>query len=273
MSIILNTYKAKEVMEGAGVLVNRVFGYYETKEFDPFLMLDYFETDTDTESPGFPWHPHKGMETISYFLRGGGEHQDSMGNKGVIGAGELQWMSAASGVMHQELPVRTKGGYQGFQFWVNLPASQKLKDPSYQYIKKGEMKSSIVDGVEVKVISGSYNNVLGPIIKDDLGITMLHVIMEPNTTFKTTRDSNKHGFLFIFEGHGTLNKKDIKEKTAYTLGSGELVLESKDKKVQFIYAEGTPLREPIAWRGPIVMNTQDELLETFRDLQNGTFGK
>jgi redox-sensitive bicupin YhaK (pirin superfamily) len=171
MSMILNKFKPKQVTEGAGVELNRVFGYYETKEFDPFLMLDYFDVHIDPDetyqTPGFPWHPHKGMETISYFLRGGGQHQDSMGNKGIISQGELQWMSAGRGIFHQEMPLAAPDGIQGFQFWVNLPASRKLKKPEYQYIKKGQMKSLKSLGAEVKVISGSYKDIQGPIDKND----------------------------------------------------------------------------------------------------------
>lgn len=275
MSMIIKQYKPQQVMEGAGVMVNRVFGHNETSEFDPFLMLDYFdvhmEPGQDYESPGFPWHPHKGMETISYFLRGGAEHQDSMGNKGVISEGELQWMSAGKGILHQEMPVPAPDGAQGFQFWVNLPASQKLKKPEYQYIKKGEMKSLKSNNIEAKVISGNYEGIRGPVDKDDLGITMLHVILEPGGEAQVIRADDKQGFLFLFEGEGTLGQENISEVNAYTLAPGKEVFKAGDKKVQFIFAEGKPLKEPIAWRGPIVMNTSQELMETFRDLENDRF--
>ena len=273
MSIILKTYKAKEVMEGAGVLVNRVFGYYEVKDFDPFLMLDFFSTDKETNSPGFPWHPHKGIETISYFTKGAGAHEDSMGNKGTINAGELQWMSAGRGVMHQELPAKSPNGYQGFQFWVNMPAAEKLNKPSYQYIKKGEMKSVFGKGYEVRVIAGNYENVLGPIDKADRGITMLHVLLDKDSEINIQRQSGKTAFLFSFEGQGLLDEQPLNSKTAYTLNQGTFDVKTTEEKLEFIYAEGTPLNEPIAWRGPIVMNTQQELIETFADLRNNTFIK
>lgn len=275
MSMIRKKYSPLEVTEGAGVLVNRVFGYNETKEFDPFLMLDYFDVDLDpgqsTESPGFPWHPHKGMETISYFLRGGAEHQDSIGNKGIISEGELQWMSAGRGIFHQEMPVVSPYGVQGFQFWVNLPASEKLKKPDYQYIHKGEMHSLISPEAEVKVISGSYKGIEGPIRKDNLGITMLHVLLEPGGEAVIERDPDCQGFLFVFEGNGFLGRDELCAVNAYTLAAGKEVFRAGDQKVQFIYAQGKPLKEAIAWRGPIVMNTQQEVIKTFRDLENGTF--
>ncbi len=199
MSIIIDRYQAQQVMEGAGVMVNRVFGHDETKEFDPFLMLDYFSEPEEKELPGFPWHPHKGMETISYFLRGSGEHQDSMGNKGVIGAGELQWMSAGRGIMHQEMPASSPDGIQGFQFWVNLPAADKLKEPDYQYIRRGEMKTVVDEGVAVKVIAGRFRGKTGPIDKSERGIEMYHVILEPGSKMQLTRSGGKQGFVFILK--------------------------------------------------------------------------
>lgn len=270
MSIIKNIYKAKQVREGAGVIVNRVFGYYEKEDFDPFLMLDYFETNGPTNSPGFPWHPHKGIETISYFLKGAGLHEDSMGNKGEIGPGELQWMTAGKGIYHQEMPKSSENGYQGFQFWVNLPQKEKLVEPSYKYIKKGEMKSFEDDGVIVRVISGDYKGIKGPIDKSNLGITMLHVSLEEGTSIELTREKGKEGYIFVFEGTGSFNKEDVDTYTAYTLHEGTFNVNA-DTNMQFIYAEGTPLKEPIYWKGPIVMNTREEIEETFKDLHEGTF--
>lgn len=270
MSIIKNVYRAKQVREGAGVIVNRVFGYYEKEDFDPFLMLDYFETEGPTSSPGFPWHPHKGIETITYFLRGSGLHEDSMGNKGEIGPGELQWMTAGKGIYHQEMPKSGENGYQGFQFWVNLPQKEKLVTPSYKYIKKGEMKAHIENGSTVNVISGNYKGVIGPIDKSNLGITMLHIILQKGSTLDLTRENNKDGYIFVFEGFGKLNENKIDNKVAYTLNEGKLTVKA-ESNMQFIFAEGKPLKESIAWKGPIVMNTREEIEETFRDLQDGTF--
>lgn len=271
MSIILDTYRAKEVREGAGVIVNRVFGYYEVPKFDPFLMLDYFVQEGASDSPGFPWHPHKGIETITYFLRGAGQHEDSLGNKGTIAAGELQWMSAGKGIMHQEMPVKSEDGYQGFQFWVNLPASKKLKEPEYQYIKAGTMQDYTFDGGEVKVIAGRYKDVNGPIDKSDLGIQMYHVTLEPGQNVELNRTEGRNGYAFVFEGDGTFGSDLVEAVTAYTLDSGTFSVTAGNEGLQMIFAEGKPLDEPIAWHGPVVMNTREELVQTFKDIEDGTF--
>ena len=272
MSKILEVFPMKEVREGGGVIVNRVFGYGQTKQFDPFLMLDYFETDSKELGNGFPWHPHKGIETISYMLRGQIEHEDSIGNKDVISAGELQWMTAGRGILHQEMPKPSEDGYQGFQFWVNLPKSEKLTEPKYRDIKQGGMKSFIADGYKVNVIAGEYQGVKGPIDKSNLGISMLHFIVDNNQTIQINRAVNKQGYIFIFKGSGKLNGEIVTEYNAYTLDEGEFILELSDE-AEFIFAEGTPLKEPIAWYGPIVMNTNEEIKETLKDLENSTFIK
>ncbi len=270
MSKILNQYKAKEVMEGGGTKVNRVFGYGQTKTFDPFLMLDYFETDSNEPSKGFPWHPHKGIETITYMLRGNIEHQDTLGNKDVIGPGELQWMTAGRGIMHQETPLPAKDGFQGFQFWVNLKSTDKLTEPKYQDIKKGQMKSYKDNGLEIKVISGSYKGVIGPIQKPSLGINMYHVILEQGFDFAFQRDISKQGYIFLFKGEGVLNNDHVTKKVAYALDHGDYTYHANED-TEFIFAEGVPLQEPIAWYGPVVMNTREELEQTFDDIRNNRF--
>ena len=269
MSIIKKAYRAKQVREGAGVIVNRVFGYYETPDFDPFLMLDYWNNPSSDPSPGFPWHPHKGIETITYNLKGKEKHEDNFGNKGVIDEGELQWMSAGKGIYHQETPLPSENGSEGFQFWLNLPRKNKLKDPDYKYIKKGEMKI-VKENNEVRVISGEYKNVKGPIDRSNLGVTMLHVLLDEDQSIELTRDSNKNGYIFVFQGNALLDNGRITANTAYTLNEGTFII-TATTKTEFIYAEGIPLNEPIAWKGPIVMNTQEEIMETFRDLRDGTF--
>ncbi|MBN2878831.1 MAG: pirin family protein [Clostridia bacterium] len=270
MSIILNRYKAKQVVEGGGVVVNRVFGNNETKEFDPFLMLDYFKEDKNRDLPGFPWHPHKGMETITYLLKGSGEHEDSIGSKGVISAGELQWMSAGKGIMHQEMLKTDSDGIQGFQFWINLKSTEKNKSPEYQYIRKGEMKQVNEAGSTVNIISGEYKGQNGPIDKSDKGITLLHVILEEGAEISLSRDKDKQGFIFVFEGSGKVADKNTDEMTAYTLAGGELKVKAQNK-MQFIYAEGTPLNEPIFWYGPVVMNTREEIIQAFTDIETNNF--
>jgi redox-sensitive bicupin YhaK (pirin superfamily) len=268
--MIIKKYPAKKVSEGAGVIVNRVFGYGNTKEFDPFLMLDYFNEKANKTSKGFPWHPHKGIETISYFLRGSGLHEDSLGNKVTIKAGELQWMSAGKGIMHQEMPDTTKNGVEGFQFWVNMPAKFKLNNPTYDFIKKDEMKSYTTDGTKVNVIAGIFKGIKGPINKEEQGITMLHIILAKTQEISLSRTKNKQGFIYVFKGKGSLNNENIHIGNAYTLSEGMITIKS-NKYLEFIYAEGTPLNEPIAWYGPIVMNTNEEIKETLQAINDGTF--
>jgi redox-sensitive bicupin YhaK (pirin superfamily) len=193
-----------------------------------------------------------------------------MGNKGEIGPGELQWMTSGKGIYHQEMPKASDVGYQGFQFWVNLPRKEKLVEPSYKYITKDKMKSYNKDGVKVDVISGNYKNIVGPIDKSKLGISMFHVSLEKGASIELTREKFKEGYIFVFEGVGALGKDIVELYNAYTLFEGEFLIEAKSK-MQFIFAEGTPLKEPIYWKGPIVMNTREEIEETFNDLQNGTF--
>lgn len=269
MMKVLNSYKAKAVMEGAGVTVNRVFGHSETSIFDPFLMLDYFDNASLGDSPGFPWHPHKGIETISYILHGRIEHQDSIGNKGVISDGELQWMSAGRGIMHQEMP-KPSPRMQGFQFWVNLAANQKLKEPEYGFIFADKKVTIKEEGVLVNLIAGTFMGETGPIDKSDIGVSMYHVIMEAGQSFTLHRDEDKNGFIFVYEGKGHIEETNLEALTAYTLASGDIQI-SSDQELSFIYAEGRPLNEPIAWYGPVVMNTQEEIRQTFRDIENGTF--
>jgi len=270
MSIIIDTYKAQEVREGAGVIVNRVFGHGQTEIFDPFLMLDYFEMKETLDSPGFPWHPHKGIETISYFLKGSGEHQDSLGNKGIIGPGELQWMSAGSGIMHQEMPASSEGGAQGFQFWVNMPAKDKLNQPHYNFIGRDEMRIMKQEGAIIKVIAGSYKNLEGPIDKSQQGIRMLHIILEEGASIELTRHQDKNGFMFVFDGSGFIEDEKVRAYNAYVLDEGKFQL-TANQNLQAIYAEGKPLKEPIVWYGPVVMNTREEIIETFRAIEEGTF--
>lgn len=273
MSTIIKEYKANQVMEGGGVMVNRVFGHGATKEFDPFLMLDYFETpEENLDSPGFPWHPHKGMETITYMIKGSGQHEDSLGNKGIIGPGELQWMRAGKGILHQEMPAPSPEGNKGIQFWVNLPATEKLSDPSYAYIRKGEMQTVEKDGQKINVIAGEYDHLKGPIDKSEQGITLLHVLLEPGYEIVLNRETDKQGFIFIISGKGRANNDIMNKLSAYTLSPGQIRISAdQDEMIEFIFAEGLPLKEEIAWQGPIVMNTREELQETFRDLNNGTF--
>lgn len=260
-------------MEGAGVLVRRVFSQRETQVFDPFLLLDYLVVPPNTQTPGFPWHPHRGIETITYILKGEARHEDSIGNKGAIAADELQWMSAGSGIYHQEMLGECEEGVQGFQFWLNLPAKDKMNPPQYLYIRQGGMPIVQEAQAQVRVISGAYGGVRGPIEKDNLGVSMLHVNVKENGTFDMTRDTQKQGFIFVFEGSGTLGGQALETETGYALGAGQGEFVAGKEGLSFIFAEGIPLEEPIAWRGPIVMNTDEEIQKAFLELREGTFIK
>ena len=270
---IIQSYKAKQVMEGAGVPVRRVFSQGETKAFDPFLLLDYLVVPPNTQTPGFPWHPHRGIETITYILKGEARHEDSIGNKGPIATGELQWMSAGGGIYHQEMLGECEEGVQGFQFWLNLPAKDKMNPPEYLYIRQGEMPIVSLSEAEVRVISGTYAGVRGPINKDNLGVSMLHIGLKAGERFELTRDEQKQGFIFVFEGSGTLDSQVLENETGYTLGAGQGTVLAGEEGLAFIYAEGKPLVEPIAWMGPVVMNTDEELKQAFYELRKGTFAK
>jgi redox-sensitive bicupin YhaK (pirin superfamily) len=270
MSTIIKKYRAIPTREGAGVIVNRVFGHNDTKAFDPFLMLDYFEDESNELKAGFPWHPHRGIETITYLIKGHVKHEDSMGNAAQLKDGEVQWMNAGRGVMHQEMPMPTTNGVQGFQFWVNIPAKDKMNQPDYKEIHQGEMVTYDADGVSVKLIAGQYKDKKGAINKDALGIKLFHVSLEKGSSITLQREKGKNGYLFLFEGNGELNNQKIEEITAYTLTDGTFNV-TADENMEFIFAEGKPLNESIAWGGPIVMNTQEELQQAFEEIRNGEF--
>jgi len=267
---VIKKFKANAIPEGAGVIVNRVFGYHDTEEFDPFLMLDYLSSEKGTLSAGFPWHPHRGIETITYLIKGNIKHEDSLGNKAVIHDGDVQWMSAGKGVMHQEMPGEGNAEVQGFQFWLNMPAKDKMNEPSYTEIKRDEMVTFTESGVTVKVIAGQYKDVIGPIQKEVQQINLFHVSLEAGKSLTFNRADNKQGFLFLFEGEASLIHENLHEGVAYTLSPGENVVKA-NSAVEFIYAEGLPLNEPIAWGGPIVMNTKEQLREAFEQINNGEF--
>lgn len=271
MSKIIKTYIPQKMMEGAGVLVDRVFGYYQVPDFDPFLMLDYFESENGEESPGFPWHPHKGIETITYMLRGKLKHEDSLGNGGVIGPGDVQWMAAGGGIYHQEMPQREPGGYRGFQFWLNMPAHHKLDPPKYNGLAAKDIAHVKKDGAEIKIISGEYDGVSGPIEKENLGVRLMHVKIDAGKKIGITREKDKKGFVFVFNGEGAADDRELSGMDAYTLAEGDIEFSAKGKTFEFIFAEGCPINEPVAWYGPMVMNTQEEIQQALKDLREGTF--
>jgi quercetin 2,3-dioxygenase len=271
--------QGQKTSDGAGVSLIRIFGFYEKGLFDPFLLLDFFGSDNpDDYMAGFPWHPHRGMETVTYMLEGSVEHGDSMGNSGVIHSGEIQWMTAGSGIIHQEMPQRQDGHMHGFQLWVNLPADQKMMKPRYQDIKAEEIKAvELENGVVVKVLAGTFNGTPGP-VKDIVADPLYFDISMPaSTSFEFNVHPEYTLFAYVFEGSAFFDeiyKNPIKQGQLVRLSEGDLIkIRTAESSARFILVSGKPLNEPVAWRGPIVMNTDEELDIAFREYRNGTFIK
>jgi redox-sensitive bicupin YhaK (pirin superfamily) len=294
---IAKVWKSKPTIEGAGVHLNRVFGFREMPELDPFLLLDAFRSENpDDYRNGFPWHPHRGMETITYVLDGEIEHGDSMKNRGLIRPGDVQWMTAGSGIIHQEMPKGDrKGRLAGFQLWSNLPAASKMMDPRYQEVKDAEIPVvKTPDGATARVIAGKVEGKTGPVRDIVSDPEYLDISLPRGKTFTHPVKPDHTVFAFVFEGEGYFDagrdpflREEAVEKytdlerrcvcgdgTLVLYGPGSSVVVSTDKKpVRFLLVSGRPLKEPIAWYGPIVMNTQDELRTAFREFQEGTFVK
>ena len=264
-------------MEGAGVHLNRVFGYNEAPTFDPFLMLDDFRSDTPEHYlKGFPWHPHRGIETITYVLKGDVEHGDSLGNKGMISSGDVQWMTAGSGIVQQEMPKGdADGSMHGFQLWANLPASQKMMSPKYRDITADKIpEAQIQNGVRIKVIAGDIDNKKGPM--DDIVIDpeFLDCTVPAGQTFIHEVETSYTAFIYVIGGKGTTDGKTIENGNLVLFEKGDhLSVTASDKPIRFLLLTGKPLQEPVAWKGPIVMNTQEELETAFQEYQDGTFIK
>lgn len=275
------TLKSRPTFEGAGVRLKRAFGYAD-ESLDPFLLLDDFHSDNPRDySAGFPWHPHRGIETITYMLHGHVEHGDSLGNGGVIEAGDVQWMTAGSGIIHQEMPKKNKKDtlLWGFQLWANLPASHKMMDPRYRDIKKSQIPEiSLNDNnVRIKIISGELDGVKGPVQDIITYPEYLDVTISPNFEFVHPIREGYNVFAYTIEGEGYFDdsKEDLlRKETLVIYRDGDVVKISTDKeKVRLLLISGKPLKEPVAWRGPIVMNTDEELRIAFEEYQNDTFIK
>ncbi len=274
------TLKSRATMEGAGVRLKRAFGYADPS-LDPFLLLDDFHSDDPKDYlAGFPWHPHRGIETITYMLHGQVEHRDSMDNQGVIGAGDVQWMTAGSGIIHQEMPKKNLNDplLAGFQLWANLPASHKMMNPRYRDITKEQIPEVIVnDSVKVKIICGEVNGVKGPVQDIVTDPEYLDVSVEPNSEFKHIKDNTHNVFAYVIEGEGIFDpaKDEVvgPEHLIIFRQGDEVLIQTKDKAVRFLLISGKPIGEPVAWSGPIVMNTQEELRIAFNEYNKGTFIK
>ncbi len=294
---INKVWKSKSTIEGAGVHLKRAFGYYQVPQLDPFLLLDDFHSDYPPDYlKGFPWHPHRGIETITYVLSGRVEHGDSMGNKGVIESGDVQWMTAGNGIIHQEMPRgRDDGLMWGFQIWANLPASHKMMAPRYRGIVAAEIPEVSLPGdIRVKVICGEVGGVQGPVQDVVVDPEYLDVTVPARTTFTHPIKQGHTAFAYVIEGEGYFDPErnafghevvganyfDMERRCACTAenlalyGDGdEVVISTQEAPVRFLLVSGRPIGEPVAWYGPIVMNTQEELRIAFEEYEKGTFIK
>lgn len=272
------TVNSHTVIEGAGVKLQRVFGYPRQGVFDPFLLLDHFGSDDPVDyMAGFPWHPHRGIETVTYMLSGKFEHGDSMGNTGIITDGGIQWMTAGNGIIHQEMPVECDCKLNGFQLWVNLPKSHKMMDPRYQDIEAKEIPELDWNGCKIRVAAGHFESTEGP-VKDIVIKPGFLDIQVPPKTEQTIRVPMDHTVLvYVYEGSGYFSSGREKKVRAGTLAKlvdgDQLIFASGNTSMSFLVITGKPLNEQIEWRGPIVMNTKEELYQAFEDYHHGSFVK
>jgi len=294
---IRKVLKGKPTIEGAGVHLKRVFGFSEVPLFDPFLLLDDFRSDNpDHYVKGFPWHPHRGIETITYVLKGDVEHGDSLGNKGIISSGDVQWMTAGSGIIHQEMPKGDGNGKMyGFQLWANLPSREKMMDPRYRDVANEQIPEvKLPNDTTIKIIAGEVSGIKGPVQDIVIDPEYIDVTVPANSEFRHPTKQGHTVFAYIIDGQGYF----CREKNPFTyelegrnyfdvqrdpfVGNGtivlfddgdEIVVFTEEHKVRFLLISGKPIGEPVAWYGPIVMNTQEELRIAFEEYKQGTFIK
>lgn len=271
--------KSKPTIEGAGVRLKRAFGFHEAPLLDPFLLLDDFGSENPNDYlAGFPWHPHRGIETITYMFEGEVKHEDSLGNGGIIRSGDVQWMTAGNGIIHQEMPQKGNGLLRGFQLWANLPASQKMMEPRYRDVKKEQIPLiSLESGIKVKIICGEINGTRGPVKDIMIDPEYLDVEIPPHSDFSHNVKKGHTVFAYVFEGKGYFDESQSEElgkEILVVFDDGEEVrIATEDQSVRFLLVSGKPIGEPVAWRGPIVMNTDAELRLAFEEYHNGTFLK
>jgi quercetin 2,3-dioxygenase len=277
---IQKIFTSKMTMEGAGVRLKRAFGFDEVLFFDPFLLLDDFRScNPDHFLKGFPWHPHRGIETITYVLQGDVEHSDSLGNKGVISSGDVQWMTAGSGIIHQEMPKGDSNHCMlGFQLWANLPAADKMMAPRYRDITAADIPDVLLDkGVHMKVICGRIGDTCGPVRDIVTDPEYLDITVPPHATYEHQTRIGHTVFAYVIDGQGCFSadpKAVYGNETVILFADGEkVVVATRENPVRFLLVAGKPLKEPVAWRGPIVMNTQKELDTAFKEYAKGTFTK
>ena len=289
--------QTKPTLEGAGVKLQRAFGFGKTKDFDPFLLLDDFRNDKPEDYlAGFPWHPHRGIETITYVLAGSVEHGDSLGNHGKMAAGDVQWMTAGSGILHQEMPKGdSQGRMHGFQLWANLPSSLKMTDPRYQDIPSTAIPEvTDDDGTRVRIICGDFWGKKGPVEGVAADPSYLDITVPPLQRKRLAIETSRNAFAYVFTGCGTFRdasdsrpvlteqandpnapaKYDARNHSLVLFDRGdEIVVQAGEEGIRFLLVSGKPIEEPVAWYGPIVMNTQKELRQAMDDLETGKFIK
>ena len=289
--------QSKPTVEGAGVKLRRAFGFGNTTEFDPFLLLDDFRNENpDDYLAGFPWHPHRGIETITYVLAGTVSHGDSLGNRGSLGAGDVQWMTAGSGILHQEMPQGdTHGRMHGFQLWANLPSSLKMTAPRYQDVSSTHIPEVVDDdGTSVRVICGSFWGKTGPVDGVAADPRYLDVTVPPGRRKRLIVETSRHAFAYVFSGSGTFRdaspprevrtERVGRTETADPSATGnrslvlfdngdEISVQAGDEGIRFLLVSGKPIEEPVAWYGPIVMNTEEQLQQAYAELRDGSFIK
>jgi redox-sensitive bicupin YhaK (pirin superfamily) len=298
MRRIKKVWKSKPTIEGAGVHLNRCFGYYQVPQLDPFLLLDDFHSNNPGHYlAGFPWHPHRGIETITYVLHGSVEHGDSMGNSGIISPGDVQWMTAGSGIIHQEMPKGDKENLlQGFQLWANLPARNKMMAPRYRGVTNDEIpEKTLASGATAKVICGTVGDVTGPVLDIVTEPVYVDFSVPAGTTFIHEVSPGYTVFAYVIDGSAYFDEErnpyaheviginyfDLKRDrrfgaetlVLYELDGEAVVITTEDSPVRFLFVSGRPIGEPVAWYGPIVMNTQEELQIAFEEYEKGTFIK
>jgi redox-sensitive bicupin YhaK (pirin superfamily) len=286
---------ATPTVEGAGVKLRRAFGFGDTDETDPFLLFDDFRNDRPADyRAGFPWHPHRGIETITYVLSGSVDHGDSLGHEGTLGEGDVQWMTAGRGILHQEMPQGdAQGRMHGFQLWANLPSSLKMTEPRYQDISGRDVPELVDDdGTRVRIVCGNFRGQRGPVDGIAADPSYLDVRVPPGKRTRLEVDTRRHAFAYVFEGSGSFRdasppqgvltdqpgpvEQVVRERTGdrslVLFDSGdEVVVQAGDDGIRFLLVSGRPIEEPVAWYGPIVMNTQAELRQAIGELRNGTF--
>ncbi len=294
---VKQVFATKPTLEGAGVRLQRAFGFGKTHQFDPFLLLDDFRNDNPEDYlAGFPWHPHRGIETITYVLAGSVAHGDSLGNKGSLGEGDVQWMTAGNGILHQEMPKGdAKGRMHGFQLWANLPSQLKMTDPRYQDIKAQDIPEvTDDDGTRVRVVCGEFWGKKGPVDGVAADPQYLDVSVPPGQRKRLAIETSRNAFAYVFAGSGSFRDASaprgvqteqvgsakagtpdlVANRSLVLFGRGdEVVVQAGDEGIRFLLVSGSPIEEPVAWYGPIVMNTQQQLQQAYTELREGSFIK